>query len=1406
MGKNMTTRKYVGMDIGSTTAKVTVLDRNKKVLYSEYKRHHTNIKETVESMIKNICRFADAGGMTVTVTGSAGTAISKHLSLPYMQEVLACTKAVEFLLPQTDTAIELGGEDAKITFFKGGLEQRMNGTCAGGTGAFIDQMAALLNTDAIGLDRLAEKYKYIYPIASRCGVFAKTDIQPLLNDGVAKEDIAASIFQAVVNQTLSGLACGRPLKGNIAFLGGPLHYLPQLRRRFIETLSLSEEQALIPDDGRLFVAYGAALSSFEQEPLSAEEILERLSHPYDDSFFEVPRLRPLFKNEKEYTDFHKRHKEKTTVHAVNPHDPLECYLGIDSGSTTTKAVLIDKEKRLIKTFYRSNEGSPLVQACRILQDIYDEFPNIKILYSGVTGYGELLIKAALKVDFGEIETVAHAKAAQFFVPDADCIIDIGGQDMKCITVKDGVIDNIMLNEACSSGCGSFLEAFAQSLGMSAELFSREAIGAKNPVDLGSRCTVFMNSRVKQAQKEGATVGDISAGLSYSVIKNALHKVMKVKSPEDLGNRIVVQGGTFRNDAVLRAFEIVSGKIPYRPDIAELTGAFGIALLAMEKGKKSTFSTLIGKEELKKFMVTTKTARCERCSNRCLLTVSLFSDGRKYISGNRCEKGADEEKTQERPSDLYEYRLERFFSYRPLKYPIRGTVGIPRALNMFEQYPFWHVFFTRLGFQTVLSSPSSKKLYEKGLETIPADTVCYPAKLMHGHIKDLIEKNPDYIFYPLLPYEKKEFKDADNCYNCPIVASYSETIKNNTEFPQNVKFLNPCLPFHEKRRLIQRLHEEFAFLGISKKEVEDAVKAADSEYRAAKEDIRKKGEEVLRILEETGQKGIVLSGRPYHTDPGIHHGINRLITQMGLSVLTEDSVAHLLPVRRPLRVLDQWTYSSRLYAAAEYTGSNPLLEFVQLTSFGCGIDSVTADQAAEILQKYGKKSTLLKIDEGSGLGAVRIRLRSLKAVMTDDNTQKPVVDSKNVCFPLFTKEMKKKHTVLAPQMSPLHFDFLKEAFISEGYRLNVLPIQTPSTVETGLKYVHNDSCYPSILIVGQIIEALRSGEYDTDNVSVIITQSGGGCRQSNYYALIRKALCEAGFSHVPIISLSTLKTDTQPGFSFTLPLARKCLTALVYGDLLVRLILQTRPHERTKGSARSLYESMLPSLYENIRSCSFSHFRENIRSIVRAFENIRVFDIPKPKVGIVGEIFAKYNPLSNNNLTEFLEKEGAEVHLPDLSDFFLYCLYTRIAKYELGLANRVTKLSGSLGLRLFDVYRSPVLHALEDSKRFDRPGSIQTKAQLAKEFISLGHHTGEGWLITGEMAEMIEKGVSNILCVQPFACLPNHISGKSVFNAIKKKYPHANLAAVDYDPGASEVNQISRILLMLGNAKKNMNIR
>ncbi len=1396
--------KHVGIDIGSTTAKTVVLDHELQQIYSEYTRHHTNIKETTVALLKNICTLENTEKVTVTVTGSAGTAVSKRLSLPYMQEVLACTQAVEFLLPDTDVAIELGGEDAKITFFKGGLEQRMNGTCAGGTGAFIDQMAVLLNTDAKGLDQLAKSFQNIYPIASRCGVFAKTDIQPLLNDGVSKEDIAASIFQAVVNQTLSGLACGRPVKGNIAFLGGPLHFLPQLRQRFIETLSLSKDQVFTPCNAQLFVAYGAALASGDQHPVTVSDLLDSISLP-ETSIFEFSRLQPLFNDEKDQEQFNERHSKNFLLNNEGTEAGSVFYLGIDSGSTTTKAVLINENKRLIRTCYLSNEGNPLQQAIKIVQSIYNEFPNLNIRCSGVTGYGEHLIKAALKTDFSEIETVAHAKAAEFFVSDVDCIIDIGGQDMKCIKIKDGVIDSIMLNEACSSGCGSFIQTFAESLGMTAESFSKEALGSKKPVDLGSRCTVFMNSKIKQAQKEGASIGDLSAGLSYSVIKNALQKVMKVRDPGTLGEHIVVQGGTFYNDAVLRAFEIVSGITPYRPEISGLMGAFGMALLALEKANHSPGrSTILDKHALENFTVQTGVTRCKHCTNQCLLTVSSFSDGSRYTSGNRCEIGAGQVKSEEQPADLYEYRLKRYFNYKPLEESsaFRGTMGIPRALGTYEHYPFWHVFFSSLGFRVVLSSSSTKKIYEKGLDTLPVDTVCYPAKLMHGHIQDLIDKQTDYIFYPLIPYDQKEFKEADNCYNCPIVASYSEVVRNNMNFPDKTKFIRPCLPFHRRSKLIKKLSEEFASLGISEKEIVKAVKAADDELQSAKQDIRKKGEEIISLLKMTGQKGIVLSGRPYHIDPAIHHGINRIITQMGLAVLTEDSVAHITEVQRPLRVLDQWAYHSRLYSAAEYTGTNPLLEFVQLTSFGCGIDSVTSDQAVEILQKYNKKLTLLKIDEGSNLGAARIRLRSLKASMSDsirEHKQPVKFIQSNVRF---TKDMKENHTILAPQMSPVHFNLLKEAMGSEGYRLHVLPAKDDSMVETGLRYVNNDSCYPSIIIVGQIIQALNSGEYDKNKVSVIITQSGGGCRQSNYYALIKKALSEAGYPYVPLISLSMLKKDTQPGFVLTVPLLHRAAMALVYGDVFMRMLLHTRPYEKTPGSAQKLYEYMKSAAYETIRSGDMISFHDDIWNIVDSFDRLPVYSVQKTKVGIVGEIFAKYHPISNNNLVEFLEKEGAEVTIPDLTDFFLYCLYNQNIKYENGMTDRLHKITAQAGIKILDTYRSSMFRALKESKRFSCPVSIQTKAKIAERFVSLGHQTGEGWLITGEMVEMIRSGVNNIVCAQPFACLPNHISGKSVFNAVKKEYPQANTVAVDYDPGASEVNQISRILLMLGNDKKN----
>ncbi len=1396
----------IGLDVGSTTVKAAVLNLSGEIILQYYKRHYANIQDTVVSLFDSILSSLSNVIFTVNVTGSAGMGIAERMDIPYIQEVIACTGAVEALIPQTDIVIELGGEDAKITYFSGGVEQRMNGTCAGGTGAFIDEMASLLQTDAQGLNEMAKDYQTIRPIASRCGVFAKTDVQPLLNEGARREDIAASVFQAVVNRTISGLACGRPIRGNVAFLGGPLHYLSELRNRFIETLKLKPGQVIVPENARLFTAIGAAMASVQNKAIDSECLRMNTTKFTITKVREINGLHPLFSDTQQMNDFLDRHSQckvkKKDILTGNE----KCFLGLDSGSTTTKAVLIDEDEQLVKSYYVSNGGNPLKQAVQILQNIYNELPGINIINSAVTGYGEYLIKAALKIDTSEIETVAHFKAAQFFLPGVDCIIDIGGQDMKCIKTKDGIIDNIMLNEACSSGCGSFLETFAQSLGMDIKSFAAAALRSKAPVDLGTRCTVFMNSKVKQALKEGVAPEDISAGLSYSVIKNALQKVIKMKSTDDLGEKIIVQGGTFNNNAVLRAFEIISGKNVTRPETAAVMGAFGAALIAKQRYVEGQSTGLIGKSELKDFSFKTQTQRCKHCGNHCLLTVNIFSDGREYISGNRCEKGLRTPIDQKKPPNLYEYRYKRFFQ-APLdeKEFKRGKVGIPRGLNIYENYPFWHAFFTELGFKTILSSVSSKKIYEKGLETIPAETVCYPAKLMHGHIADLIDKKCDIIFYPCIPYEEKEQKDADNCYNCPIVTSYAQVIKNNTDFSSETIFMCPYLPYHNTALLIESLSKEFKPFGISKKEIKQAVQSGRREMKSAKSDIRKKGEEVIEYLQRTGGKGIILSGRPYHIDPEINHGLDKLITGMGLAVLTEDSVAHLAKVERPLRVLDQWTYHSRLYASAEYTGQNTFLELVQLTSFGCGLDSVTADQASEILGKYGKNLTLIKIDEGSNLGAVRIRLRSLKATM-DQKEYKDITPAiKKIPYKKveFTKQMKKSHVILAPQMSSIHFNLLQEAFKSSGYDMDVLPAENPAIVEEGLKYVNNDSCYPSIIIVGQIISAIKSGKYDLHNVSVIITQTGGGCRASNYISFIRKALQDIGLPHIPVISLNASGLETHSGFVITPILAHKSMLSLVYGDLFMKMLHGSRPFEKVKGSTHILYEKWSKKALQNIRSGNLTVFNSNIKAIVNDFDNLDVTGEIKPKVGVTGEIFAKYHPLSNNNLIEFLEREGAEVFVPGIFDFLSYCAYNPKIKYNNLMCTLKKKVTSELMLNLMEIYDRKMRNGIKNSKRFMPTGKISEKAEFAEEFMSLGHQTGEGWLIPGEIAEMLSLGVENIICAQPFACLPNHISGKATFKVIKQKFPNANLVAIDYDPGASEVNQLNRIHLMLGNAKKNL---
>ena len=935
---------HVGLDVGSTTVKIVVMNENKETIYKDYRRHFSDTKNTVCEVLKELNEKYPNSKFTLALTGSGAMSAAKFLDVNFIQEVVSCKRAVEKYIPQTDVVIELGGEDAKIIYFDKSIEQRMNGTCAGGTGAFIDQMASLLHTDTAGLNELAKNHKTIYPIASRCGVFAKTDVQPLINEGAAKEDIAASIFQAVVNQTISGLACGRPIRGKVAFLGGPLTYLSELRNRFIETLKLKDDEIIIPKEAHLLVAIGAALDSLDEKPFSNEELAQKIQNLKVSKDNTTSPIEPLFKDYKEYEEFRKRHSKASVQKAKLQDYKGDCFIGIDAGSTTTKIVLIDNEGKLLYSLYGNNEGNPLQSVIKMLDSLYKILPETaKLRFSGVTGYGEKLIQTALNVDIGEIETIAHFTAAKQFEPDVTSIVDIGGQDMKYIRLKNGAIDSIMLNEACSSGCGSFIETFAKSLNLEISEFVKQAIEAKRPVDLGSRCTVFMNSKIKQAQKEGYSVGDISSGLSYSVIKNALQKVMKIRDFNTLGDKIVVQGGTFYNDAVLRAFEKIVGKNVIRPDIAGLMGAYGMALLAKEQYETNLdmeyYSTILKQDELDKLDIKINHTRCNGCENHCKLTINIFSNGKRYISGNRCEKGAGKTESHKNLPNLVKYKYERIFDYKPIEeqYATRGTIGIPRVLNMYEDYPFWFTFLTNLGFRVIISDKSTRKTYEDGMESMPSESVCYPAKLSHGHIENLLNQGIKTIFYPCMPFSRKEYEKADNKYNCPIVISYSEVLKNNVEGLKNpeIKFINPFLPF-DTPNLVKKILEldEFKEYKFTKQELIDAAEKAQAEYHKCKKDIQDKGIETVRYLEENNLKGIVLAGRPYHIDPEINHGIDTLITSLGLAVLTEDSISNQTQATRPIRVVDQWMFHSRLYAAADFVGKHDNLELVQLNSFGC----------------------------------------------------------------------------------------------------------------------------------------------------------------------------------------------------------------------------------------------------------------------------------------------------------------------------------------------------------------------------------------------------------------------------------------------------------------------------------------
>ena len=1409
----MNTEFYtLGLDIGSTTVKVAILDNSHNLLFSDYQRHYANIRETLASLLQDA--YAKLGNLTLhpVITGSGGLTLANHLGVPFVQEVIAVSTSLQELAPKTDVAIELGGEDAKIIYFEGGnVEQRMNGICAGGTGSFIDQMASLIQTDATGLNEYAKNYKSLYTIAARCGVFAKTDIQPLINEGATKEDLSASIFQAVVNQTISGLACGKPIRGHVAFLGGPLHFLSELKQAFIRTLNLDEEHIIDTANSHLFAAIGSALNAKEDVSYTMKEMVKKLSSDIKMAF-EVERMEPLFANEQEYHDFQSRHglHHVKTTSLKDYHG--RCYLGIDAGSTTTKIALVDEDGNLLYSFYSSNKGSLIKTATQAIQEIYSELPkDATIVRSCSTGYGEALIKAAFMLDDGEVETVAHYYAAAFFNPEVDCIIDIGGQDMKCIKIKNQTVDSVQLNEACSSGCGSFIETFAKSLNYSVQDFAKAALFAKHPIDLGTRCTVFMNSKVKQAQKEGAEVSDISAGLAYSVIKNALYKVIKVSDASELGKNIVVQGGTFYNDAVLRSFEKIANCNAIRPDIAGIMGAFGAALIARERFQAAPKeqTTMLTIDQINALDFTTSLVKCKGCTNSCRLTVNKFSDGRSFISGNRCERGLGKAKNENQAPNLFAYKLKRLFSYEPLSdaEAIRGRVGIPRVLNMYENYPFWHTFFTKLGFQVVLSPVSNRKIYEMGIESIPSESECYPAKLAHGHIEWLIGQNVDFIFYPALFYERNEFCDANNHYNCPIVTSYSENIKNNVEAigRGEVVFKNPFMAFTSPELVAQELIKEFTDIPAS--EITSAVNAGWAELDAVRQDMYKKGEEVIAYLEANNKRGIVLAGRPYHIDPEINHGIPELITSYDIAVLTEDSVSHLAKPERPLIVSDQWMYHSRLYAAASYVKTRDDLDLIQLNSFGCGLDAVTTDQVNDILTDSGKIYTCLKIDEVNNLGAARIRIRSLLSairVREQKHITRTVKSSKHNRV-IFTKEMRKNYTILCPQMSPIHFDLLEPIFQNSGYNLVVLNNDNRKSVDVGLKYVNNDACYPSLLVVGQLMEAVLSGEYDTDRLALVMTQTGGGCRATNYIGFIRRALAKAGYPHIPVISINLSKLESNPGFKLTPMLLLRAVYAVTFGDIFMRCIYRMRPYEAVPGSVEEVHQKWIKkcSTFLNRKVMSHVTFKKMCREMIEEFDAIPTLAIRKPRVGVVGEILVKFSPAANNHLVDLLEQEGAEAVVPDLMDFMFYCFYNQLYKAEhLGTSQKGAKMA-KLGIKAIEMLRRPASDAFAKSKHFTPPASIYETAKHAAEIVSIGNQTGEGWFLTGEMLELIHDGAPNIVCTQPFGCLPNHVVGKGVIKELRKRHPEANIVAIDYDPGASEVNQLNRIKLMLSTAQKNL---
>lgn len=1409
----------IGIDAGSTTVKLSVLDEaTSEVAYQSYNRHRTDIKGIVDQELRKVDSLFPGVQFKICITGSAGIGLSERSGLPFIQEVLASSLAVKQYGKDSFTLLDLGGEDAKMVFFyqKKSPDIRMNGSCAGGTGAFIDQMATLLNLSLKQLNDEALNYKQIYPIASRCGVFAKTDIQNLLSRRLPLADIAASIFQAVAMQTVTTLAKGNDLITPVICTGGPLTFLPSLRAAFMRVLQVEEREMISLPHAELITSRGAALHAAESESLTMSVILERLA-----TFKEKKNanaLHPLFKDEAQFVDWKKNLRVKKLIRKeIEPHKDYAVYIGIDSGSTTTKLVVTDANGTLLFSDYSPNKGNPLLAIEESLRLFYDELQikhaTVHVVSSAVTGYGEDLIKAALNIDYGLVETMAHFKAAAYVSPDVSFILDIGGQDIKSIFISNGTVANIELNESCSSGCGSFLQLFAGMMNISLQEFAYQACLAKRPADLGTRCTVFMNSKVKEALRQQMNTGDIAAGLAISVVKNCLYKVLKIQNLSRLGSHIVVQGGTFKNLAVLRAMEQLSGKKIYSTDYPELMGAFGAALYAIDQCRDtasvSSFHGLKTLNELKD--IQTDLLHCKGCSNCCQVMKFKFVNDNISYAGNKCERiFHSKSKAIVSGTNLVEKKYQYLFPKRekgdaPTYVPHGKVIGIPRALNIYENFPFWKTLLIDCGYAVVESDESTMKLYQEGIFSVMSDNICFPAKLTNGHIMNLCQKGVDRIFYPMVMKEKHDRKADANSFNCPIVSGYPDVIASaiNTEKRFNIPLDHPVISFETEHRLYATVGLYLKELGVSRKQAEEAIAHALQVSEQAHEDFIKMGQEQLVDAVHHNRLLFVMTGRPYHVDPLINQKVAQIVTDLGADIITDDLFRAVNPDHEEMNFVSQWTYPNRVIHAAHNVAALPNnVQLIQINSFGCGPDSFIMDEASEILHTAGKNLTVIRVDEMSSAGSIRLRLRSLIESLCHKNNESNVLGNDN--YQAYNQSYSEKDTdkiIMVPWFSDMLNPFIPAFGKLVGYKVESLPRSTDETVQIGLEYAHNEVCYPATLVVGDIIKFLKNHSHDLGKYVIAMTQTGGQCRATNYLSIIKRSLSAAGFDKVPILSLNdgTTYQNEQSAFHFNWKkVIKPAMSVLYFTDKLSQLQLTLMPRELESGSTRHLTDKYLQEGVCLADQGRYDELQNLLRHAVDEFNSLEVNGNNPERVGLVGEIYIKYNGFAQYHLTRWMQQRGYEVVVPPLASFVLqYFVNLRV--------NRLLRLEDvSLSTRaVTSVFYKWVCHkadkwenVMRQFKYFRPDESIFKIADYASEVLNLAHQFGEGWLIPGEIGRMARQGVNRVLCLQPFGCIANHIVAKGVEKRIKDLYPQMNLLFLDIDSSTAQVNLENRLHFLI----------